>query len=181
MGKAYMLYMWIMSVIFSKTVFRNPPYTGIVDFRWFEWTVVFVWLKGDLGSSDHSKSWQRHAVRLKEEKVRTAICEETCLLEHCVGFLNHLMVRSKCRIEINDMQVASLRRIHFLKCIKMKTRKKIYVKVNSNVVLGNVNVSSVSWEDDITLTLSDILFEIISVLGMVLCHNHLGTSKSTIP
>jgi len=73
------------------------------------------------------------------------------------------------------MQVASLRRIHFLKCIKMKTRKKIYVKVNSNVVLGNVNVSSVSWED-ITLTLSDILFEIISILGMVLCHNHLGTS-----
>lgn len=62
-----------------------------------------------MGSLDHSKSWQRHAVRLKEEKVRTAVCEETCLLGCCVGFLNHLMERSKWRTEINDMQVAFLR------------------------------------------------------------------------
>lgn len=111
-----------------------------------------------MGSLDHSKSWQRHAVRLKEEKVRTAICEETCLLERCVGFLNHLKVRSKCRIEINDMQVASLksfldklikqRQLHFWKHIQMKDRKKYMLKLTA--ILGNVNVSSVIWEDDIT-------------------------------
>lgn len=82
-----------------------------------------------MGSLDHSKSWQRHAVRLKEEKVRAAICEETCLLERCVGFLNHLMVMRKWRIEINDMQVTSLR--SFLD--KLIKQRQLQTKARKNI------------------------------------------------